>query len=49
MKGKVKEKRSVKTYKVPQSVYRKAQDKAKKEKTTVANKLEDFLYDYISK
>ena len=43
---KLKEKRKVKTYKVPDTIYAKAKKKAKKEKTTVANLLEDYLYDY---
>lgn len=43
------EKRVVKSYKVKMSVYEKAKKKAKAEKTTVANRLEDFLYDYVSR
>lgn len=31
------------------TIYEKAQKKAKKEKSTVANKVEDFLYDYITR
>jgi len=42
-------KRNVRTYKVPDDVYESAKKKAKKERTTVANKLESFLYDYISR
>ena len=41
-----KEKRVVKSYKVRLSVYEKAKKKAAKNKTTVTNVLEDFLYDY---
>jgi len=41
-----KEKRVVKSYKVRLSVYEKAKKKATKNKTTVTNILEDFLYDY---
>lgn len=39
-------KRKVRTYKILDAPYRKAMKKAKKNKTTVANLLEDFLYDY---
>jgi hypothetical protein len=41
-----KEKRVVKSYKVRPSIYEKAKKKATKNKTTVTNVLEDFLYDY---
>ena len=41
------EKRVVKSYKVKPSIYSAAKMKAEKKKTTVANVLEDFLYDYI--
>lgn len=40
------EKRIIKSYKVPESVYRKAFKKARKNKTTLANLLEDYIYDY---
>lgn len=43
---KIKEKRVVKSYKVPLSIYDKCDKKAKKKKTTVANLLEDYLYDF---
>lgn len=48
-KEKKPEKRNVRTYKVVDSVYTKADKKAKKEKTTVANLLENHLYYYISR
>ena len=41
-----KEKRELKSYKGRLSVYEKAKKKATKNKTTVTNILEDFLYDY---
>lgn len=44
-----KEKRVVKSYKIPDRIYQKAKKKAVIHKTTVANVVEDFLYDYISK
>lgn len=44
--GKPEEKRVVKSYKVKPKVYDKAKKKAKKNNTTVANILEDYLYDY---
>lgn len=40
------EKRKVKSYKVADSVYQKAKKKARKEKTTLANKIENFVTDY---
>lgn len=43
---KLKEPRINKSYKVAKTIYEKARKKAKKEKTTVANLLEDYLYDY---
>ena len=43
---KLKEKRVGKSYKIAPTIYEKAKKKAKKEKTTVANILEDYLYDY---
>jgi hypothetical protein len=43
---KLKEKRVVKTYKVPETIYKKVKIKVKKSKTTVANLIEDYLYDY---
>lgn len=49
MKPKEKEKRVGKSYKVKPSVYAKARKKAKAEKTTVANVVEELLYDYVSR
>lgn len=46
---KEKEKRKVRTYKAVDSVYEKAQQKAIRQKTTLAKKIEDMLYDYISR
>lgn len=43
---KLKEKRVVKSYKVPETIYKKVKSKARKLKTTVANVIEDYLYDY---
>lgn len=43
---KLKEKRVFKGYKIALTIYLKAMKKAKKNKTTVANLLEDYLYDY---
>lgn len=43
---KINEKRVVKSYKVKLSVYKKAMKKAAKNKTTVTNLLENYLYDY---
>jgi hypothetical protein len=43
------EKRVVKSYKIKLSAYAKADKKAKSKSSTVANVIEDFLYDYISR
>jgi hypothetical protein len=53
MKKKIKidenEKRVVKSYKVKPTVYAVAKMKAEKNKTTVANILENYLYDFATR
>lgn len=49
MKGQKTEKRNVRTYKVTDAIYDKAKKKAKAQKTTVAAKVENLLYDYITR
>jgi hypothetical protein len=53
MKKKIKidenEKRVVKSYKVKPTVYAIAKMKAEKNKTTVANILENYLYDFATR
>lgn len=44
-----KETKSIKTYRIADRVYEKAMSKARKERTTVSKKIEDMLYDYISR
>lgn len=43
------EKKNVRTYKVTDTVYEKAKRKAKSQKTTVATKVADLLYNYVSR
>lgn len=40
------EKREFRGYKIPDSIYKKCMTKAGKNGTTVANLIEDYLYDY---
>lgn len=43
------EKRKVRTYRASDKLYLKVEKKAEKEKTTPAKKIEELLYDYISR
>jgi hypothetical protein len=40
------EKREFRGYKIPDTIYKKCMAKAGKNGTTVANLIEDYLYDY---
>ena len=45
----IKEERKIRTYRASDTLYNAAKMKAKKKKESIATKIEDFLYDYVSR